>query len=311
MSTKTHARTPHSIALRPLGKTGEEVSMVGLGGYHLGIPKDARESERIIHRAIDAGVTFMDNCWDYHDGESELRMGRALASEGRRDKVFLMTKIDGRTREAAARQIEESLVRLRTDRIDLVQLHEVIRMEDGDVVFRKGGAMEALREAKKAGKVRFLGFTGHKDPAVHLRMLDVAAEHDFAFDTVQMPLNVLDAHFRSFEHGVLPRLVKEGVGVLGMKPIAAGKIVESGAASARECLRYALSLPTSVVITGVETEPVLDQAIDGARTFEPMSDAEKKELLARTARYAKGGKYEEFKTSNEHDGTAKHVHWMG
>src|SRR5438552_2358556 len=200
---------------RTLASTGEQVSVIGLGGYHIGHPSDEQEAIRLIRAAIDRGITFMDNSWDYHDGGSELRMGKALR-DGYRGRVFLMTKIDGRTREAAARQIDESLQRLQTDHIDLVQHHEVIRLEDPDRIFAEGGAQEAMLAARKAGKLRYIGFTGHKDPLVHLRMLDVARAHGFRFDTVQLPLNMMDAHFRSFAHQVVPVAVQEGIGVLGM-----------------------------------------------------------------------------------------------
>src|SRR3989454_1341809 len=211
---------------RALGRTGEKISAIGLGGYHIGVPRDDQEGILIIRKAIDRGINFMDNCWDYHNGGSEERMGRALR-DGYRQRVFLMTKIDGRTRASVAKQIDESLRRLQTDHVDLMQFHEVLRMEDADRIFAEGGGMEAMLEAKKAGKVRFIGFTGHKDPAVHLRTLEVAADHKFHFDAVQMPLNVMDAHFRSFEHKVLPVLVKEKIGVLGMKPIGSGVILQS------------------------------------------------------------------------------------
>src|SRR5213596_1677436 len=199
------ADTKTGMPYRTLGKTGEKVSALGLGGYHIGEPKDEQEGIRIIRGAIDRGINFMDNCWDYHDGGSEIRMGKALR-DGYRDKVFLMTKIDGRTRALAAKQVEESLQRLQTDRIDLMQHHEVIRMEDPDRIFAEGGAMEAVLEAKNAGKIRYIGFTGHKDPRIHLYMLEVAQRHGFHFDAVQMPLNLFDAHFLSFARTVLPEL---------------------------------------------------------------------------------------------------------
>src|SRR5439155_24990873 len=220
---------------RTLGRTGEKVSAIGLGGFHIGVPKDEEEGIRIIRSAIDRGITFLDNCWDYHDGGSEIRMGKALR-DGYRGKVFLMTKIDGRTRQLAAKQIDESLQRLQTDRIDLMQHHEVIRMEDPDRIFAPNGAMEAVLDAKKAGKIRYIGFTGHKDPVVHLRTLEIAAQHHFRFDAVQMPLNVMDAHFRSFAKKVVPVLVKEGIGVLGMKPLASGAILQTKAVTASELL---------------------------------------------------------------------------
>jgi predicted aldo/keto reductase-like oxidoreductase len=295
---------------RQLGRTGEKVSAIGLGGFHIGGVKDEQEGVKIIHSAIDRGITFMDNSWDYHDGGSELRMGKALA-DGYRQKVFLMSKIDGRTKESAARQIDESLKRLRTDRIDLMQFHEIIRMEDPDRIFAPDGAMEAMQAAKQAGKVRFIGFTGHKDPLVHQRMLEVAAAHRFRFDTVQMPLNVMDAHFRSFERKVLPLLQRDGIGVLGMKPMGDKVILESKTVTPIECLHYALNLPTSAVITGIDSMPILDQAIEAVRTFKPMSKAEVATLLARTAQAASTGKYELFKTGVRFDSTAKNPQWLG
>lgn len=292
------------MVYRQLGKTGERVSAIGLGGFHMGIP-DPLTSERIVHAAIAGGITFMDNSWDYHNGESEVRMGRALKG-GYRDRVFLMTKVDGQTRESASSQLDQCLRRLQTDCIDLVQLHEIIRHEDPDRIFGPGGAIEALVEARKAGKLRYIGFTGHKDPKIHLKML----AQDFAWDTVQMPLNCLDAHFRSFEELVLPVLVERGIGVLGMKPLAAGMAVESGVATAEECLRYALSLPTSVVITGCESVGDVEQAIRVGRGFRPMGEAERRDLLARTKPHALAGRLEEYKTTQEHDGTVRNPHWL-
>lgn len=295
---------------RPLGRTGEKVSALGLGGFHIGTPREEPDSLRLIRTAIDRGLTFLDNCWDYLDGASEIRMGKALR-DGYRDKVFLMTKIDGRTRRAAAQQIDECLQRLQTDRIDLMQHHEIIRLEDPDRVFAEGGAMEAVLAAKQAGKVRYIGFTGHKDPLVHLRMLEVAAQHGFHFDAVQMPLNVMDAHFRSFAKQVVPVLVRDGIGVLGMKPLGSGAIMRSGAVTASECLHYALNLPTSVVITGIESLARLDQALEAVRTFKPMTGAEVAALLAKTATLAATGQFERFKTSAGFDGTARHPEWLG
>src|SRR5437879_13101805 len=236
---------------RQLGRTGEEASVIGLGGHHIGRQKEEKESIEIIRTAIDAGVTFMDNCWDYHDGGSEIRMGKAL-KDGYRKKVFLMTKIDGRTKKAAAEQIDQSLQRLQTDVINLMQHHEVLRLEDPDRIFAEGGAQEAVLQAKKAGKIRYIGFTGHKDSVVHLRMLEVAAKHHFRFDSVQLPLNVMDAHFRSFQHQVLPVLLKDHTGVLGMKSMADKNILASGVVTPVACLHYAITLPTSVVITGMQ-----------------------------------------------------------
>jgi aryl-alcohol dehydrogenase-like predicted oxidoreductase len=298
------------MPMRTLGRTGVKVSLLGLGGFHLGIPKDDKEAIRIIDAAMDHGVTFLDNCWDYNGGKSEERMGAALSEGGRRQKAFLMTKLDGRTRESAAGQLEQSLKRLRTDMIDLVQVHEVIRMEDADRVFGPGGAIEALVAAKKAGKLRFIGFTGHKDPAIHLHMLDVAAKHGFTYDTVQMPVNVLDAHYKSFERNVIPRAKASDTAVLGMKALGSGLILQSGVVDARECLRYSMSQPVSVQITGCDTMGVLEQALSVALGFQPLSDPETKQLLARTAPAAVAGKYEKFKTSQQFDGTAQNPKWL-
>jgi aryl-alcohol dehydrogenase-like predicted oxidoreductase len=299
------------IPTRPLGRTGEQVSCIGLGGWHLGFDhlKEPLAIE-IIRRAIDAGITFMDNCWDYNDGRSEERMGKALR-DGYRERAFLMTKIDGRSKQAAAKQLDESLRRLKTDRIDLVQHHEILRFEDPHRIFDPEGAQAALVEAREAGKLRFIGFTGHKDPRIHLYMLEMAREHGVAFDAVQMPLNVMDAHYRSFERLVLPELVRHGIGVLGMKPLANGQILESGTVSAPECLRYALSLPTSVVITGCESKRDLDQAIEVARGFEPLSAAERERLLGKTVDAAASGRFELFKTTSVYDGTAQNPDWLG
>ena len=303
-------RKAGEMIYRALGRTGEKVSAIGLGGFHIGVPGNEDEGVRIIRSAIDGGINFMDNCWDYHDGGSEVRMGKALR-DGYRDKVFLMTKIDGRTKELAAKQIDESLHRLQTDRIDLMQHHEVIRMEDPDRIFAEGGAMEAVLEAKNAGKIRYIAFTGHKDPLVHLRTLEIAARHTFRFDAVQMPLNVMDAHFRSFAQQVVPALVREGIGVLGMKPLASGAILQTKAVTAVECLHYALNLPTSVVITGMDSMERLAQALEAARTFKPMSQEQVATLLSRTARAAATGNYERFKTSTAFDATARHPEWIG
>ena len=300
-----------SMTYRTLGRTGEKVSLIGLGGYHIGSVDDPNLAIRIVRTALDRGINFLDNCWDYHDGESERRMGQALR-DGYRQKAFLMTKFDGRTKAATAQQIDESLKRLETDHIDLIQYHENIRMEDPDRFFAPTGPLEALLDAKKAGKIRYIGFTGHKDPVVHLRMLEVAAANKFHFDTCQMPLNVMDAHFRSFTQQVVPRLVEQGIGVLGMKPLANGFVFESGAnVTAAECLQYALSLPTSVVITGCESMERLEQAIHVAETFKPMSREQMEALLAKTRTAALTGKFEPFKTTNMFDGTAQNPQWMG
>ena len=301
----------NGMIYRTLGKTGEKVSAIGIGGFHIGSTADPNEGIRIVRAAVDRGINFLDNCWDYHDGESELRMGRALR-DGYRQKAFLMTKFDGRTRKSTAKQIDESLARLETDHIDLMQYHENIRLEDPDRFFAEDGPLEALVEAKKAGKIRYIGFTGHKDPVVHLRMLEVAGAHKFHFDSCQMPLNVLDAHFRSFTHQVVPKLVEQGIAVLGMKPLAEGIVFTSGSGvTAIECLHYAMSLPTSVVITGCETMERLEQAIHAAETFQPMSPQQIEALLAKTKTAALTGKFEPFKTTTIFDGTAQNPQWMG
>jgi aryl-alcohol dehydrogenase-like predicted oxidoreductase len=303
------AATAAEMPKRPLGKTGVMVSMIGIGGSHVGDPSDEADAVRIVRTAVDRGVTFLDNCWDYHKGESEVRMGKALR-DGYRDKAFLMTKLDGRTKQAAAAQLEQSLRRLQTDRIDLVQVHEVIRATDPDRVFGPGGAIEALVEAKRAGKLRFIGFTGHKHPDIHLKMLAAADAHGFAFDAVQMPLNVMDAHYESFEKKVLPVLLEKKIGVLGMKSMGGGIILKSKAVTPVECLRYAMNLPTSVVITGCDSVGVLEQAIATALAFEPLGPAEVAAVLDKTREAAKNGEYEKFKTSEHFDGTAKNPKWL-
>jgi len=306
----TVQRDPEMI-YRSLGRTGEIVSAIGVGGFHLGLETvDEALAVRIVRAAIDRGVTFMDNCWDYNDGLSEIRMGKALR-DGYRDGVFLMTKVDGRSRKEAAKQLDESLRRLGVDHIDLVQHHEVIRFEDPHRIFHEQGANAALLEAREAGKLRYIGFTGHKDPRIHLHMLDVASEHGFVFDAVQMPLSLLDAHYRSFERQVLPRLVERGIGVLGMKSMAEGIIPRTGAVTPLECLHYALNLPTSVVITGIDSLAILDQALEAVRTFRPLSDEQVRSLLARTAAAASSGELEPFKTTSLFDGTAEHPEWLG
>jgi predicted aldo/keto reductase-like oxidoreductase len=290
---------------RTLGQTGARVSAISIGGAHAARPTDPAETTRIIRTAIDGGITFLDNCWDYSNGEAEVRMGHALR-DGYRQKVFLMTKIDGHYADAAARQIDQCLERLQTDYIDLMQIHEVIRLDDPERAFAPGGTMEALLAARQAGKIRFIGFTGHKDPEMHLKMLRMP----FEWHTVQMPLNCVDTHHRSFEALVLPVLVERGIGVLGMKPLAAGEAVRQGVATAEECLRYALSLPTSVVITGCDSMPILEQALRVWRDFTPMTPAEMDALRARTAAAAQGGGLEGYKTSGRFDGTVRNPHWL-
>src|SRR5580765_2485242 len=297
-----------NIPYRTLGRTGEKVSMVGVGGYHLGIPSED-EAIRIVRTALDEGINFLDNCWDYNKGASEERMGKALR-DGYRKKAFLMTKIDGHTKVAAQQQIEESLRRLQTDHLDLLQFHEVIRGTDPEQIFTKG-AFEAVQEAKKQGKVRYIGFTGHKSPDIHAKMLEMAFAHNFTFDTVQMPLNVMDAHFNSFEKKVLPVLVKHGIGVLGMKSMGDKLILNSKTVTPVECLHYAMNLPTSVVITGCESMEILQQALDAARSFQPMSAAEVSSLLAKTATAAAKGEFERYKTSHDFDSTVQNPEWLG
>jgi aryl-alcohol dehydrogenase-like predicted oxidoreductase len=299
---------------RKLGRTGVDVSLLGLGGFHIGLPPDEQVAIRIVRTAVDHGVNFMDNCWDYNDGKSQVWMGHALG-DGYRKKVFLMTKIDGRTRKAAAQQIDQCLQSFGTDVIDLVQIHEVIRMSDAERVFAPGGAMEALIAARKAGKIRFIGFTGHKSPDIHLKMLNTGFAHGFTFDTVQMPLNVMDAHYESFERKVLPVLVKHDIGVLGMKPLGSGLFFRSRALAQRsvtpiDCLQYSMNLPTSVVITGCDTVGILKQGIDAAYRFKPMDAAHVKPLLDRTAAEASRGTWEKYKTSPAFDGTSQHPWWL-
>ena len=294
---------------RTFGKTDIKVSALGLGGFHIGVPEDENDGIRIVRAAVDAGINFLDNCWDYHNGKSEVVMGKALR-DGYREKVFLMTKFDGRTKESTARQIDESLKRLQTDRIDLMQFHENIRLEDPDRFFAPNGPLEALEEAKKAGKIRFIGFTGHKDPIVHLRMLEIAAQHNFHFDSCQMPLNVLDTHFRSFERNVVPKLVEQQIAVLGMKPLAEGEIPKSGVVSAIDCLHYSLSLPTTVVINGCDSMERLHQALEAVRTFKPLSETAMNTIRAKTKQVAMTGRLEGFKTTSVFDGTAQNPHWM-
>jgi predicted aldo/keto reductase-like oxidoreductase len=307
----TFAETRNHIPYRILGRTGEKVSAIGIGGYHLGRQGlEADESIRIVRSALDEGINFLDNCWDYNGGESEIRMGKALR-DGYRQKAFLMTKIDGRDKATATSQINDSLKRLQTDRIDLLQFHEVIRESDPDRIFAAGGALEAVQQARKAGKVRYIGFTGHKSPEVHLKMLATASSHQFRFDAVQMPLNVMDHHFSSFETEVLPVLLKENIGVLGMKPMGDHFILQSKTVTAVECLHYPMNLPTSVVITGCDSLPILEQALNAARSFQPMSKEQVATLLAKTAQAARSGEYELYKTSHHFDGTFQNPQWLG
>jgi len=296
---------------RTLGITGEQVSAIGVGGWHLGLKSvDEQLAIRIVRSAIDRGINFLDNCWDYNEGASEVRMGKALR-DGYRERAFVMTKIDGRTKKEAAKQLDESLKRLQVDCVDLVQHHEIIRFEDPHRIFHDDGANAALVEARDAGKIRYIGFTGHKDPRIHLYMLEIATENGFQFDTVQMPLNVMDAHYRSFEKLVLPELVEQGIGVLGMKSMASGVLLKSETVTPIECLQYALSLPTSVVITGIDSMEILDQAFAVAESFHPLSDGERNALLRKTREAAANGRFEPFKTTSIFDGTAENPEWLG
>jgi aryl-alcohol dehydrogenase-like predicted oxidoreductase len=299
---------------RQLGRTGLEVSLIGLGGFHIGLQKQEQESIQLIRTAIDRGITFMDNCWDYNKGVSEIRMGKALR-DGYRDKVVLMTKYDGRTRQAAAEQIDESLKRLQTDHVDVIQFHENIRMEGPDRFFAEGGALEAVMEAKKAGKIRFIGFTGHKDPLVHLRMLEIARLHNFHFDTCQMPVNVMDNSFRSFQRQVLPLLVDQGIAPLAMKTFAdhfvLDEVLRLKVATPIELLHLSMTRPVSVVITGIDNMQVLEQALEAAKTFSPMSPEQADDLIQRTRDAALTGKFEKFKTTTHFDGTTQSPQWLG
>jgi predicted aldo/keto reductase-like oxidoreductase len=296
---------------RTLGRTGQRVSIVGLGGAHIGLPSvsDA-DSVRIVRTAIENGINFMDNSWDYNGGQSEIRMGKALR-DGYRENVFLMTKLDGHDAKTATAQLHESLRRLQVDHVDLIQFHEVIRMDDPEKIFAPSGALEGMLKARQAGKVRYIGFTGHKSPEIHLHMLDTGFRNSFTFDTVQLPLNVMDAHYDSFAKLVVPVLVQHNIGVLGMKPMGAQIILRSGVVNAQECLRYALSLPTSVVITGCDSISILQQAIDAARNFRPMTGDERAALLARTAPVANHGKYEIYKTTHHFDATWQNPQLLG
>ncbi len=277
---------------RTLGRTGQKVSCLGLGGSHIGKPKVSdQEGIRLIREALDRGLNFLDNSWDYNNGESEIRMGKALR-DGYRQKAFLMTKFDGRTAQEASKQIDESLKRLQTDHVDLLQFHEVIRFDDPDRFFAPGGASEALMAARKAGKTRYIGFTGHKDPHIHLYMLELSRKNNFQFDTVQMPINVMDAHFRSFRNLVVPVAEKMGLGILCMKSMGSGVILKSNTVTPVECLEYSLSQPVAVVITGIDSQHVLDQAFQVGSNFKPLTEQQITAILDKTTRAAARGKYE-------------------
>jgi len=308
--TSRIAQNP-DMKYRPLGTTGERVSMIGMGGFHLAKPGGATKDEAVnlVHAAIEAGITFFDNSWDYNDGESERRLGLALQN-GYRDRVFLMTKNDGRTTKEFNRQLDESLSRLKTDHLDLIQFHEIIRMGDPDAVFTRGG-IEAAMRAREAGKLRYIGFTGHKSPAIHKHMFEVADQHNFHFDTVQMPLNVMDAHYDSFEQIVLPIALAHGTAVLGMKTFGDDFIVKSGAATPLEMLHYPMGLPTALQVCGIDHQPILQQALDAVRSYAPMTPEQRQALLAKTAKLAADGSTEKYKTSHHFDSTVQNPHWLG
>jgi len=302
----------HDIPKRRLGRTNEQVSMVGLGGFHIGKP-DIPDGDaiKLIHSAIDRGITFLDNSWDYNNGNSELRMGRALSVKGYRAKVFLMSKIDGRTKEAFNKQFDETLHRLIVDHVDLIQFHENIHDDDADRIFAAGGAFEAALAAKQAGKTRFIGFTGHKSPKLHLHMIEMAAKHDFTFDTVQMPLNVMDAHYESFEKHVLPVARERDMGIIGMKTFGDHAILDTNALPPIDMLHYGFNLPTSVVVTGIDKPEILDQAIEAATSFKPLDASKVAALLAKTRELAKSGESELYKTTHFFDSTVQNPSWLG
>jgi aryl-alcohol dehydrogenase-like predicted oxidoreductase len=293
---------------RILGRTGAKVSIIGIGGYHIGQPRDPDYGIKIIRTAIDNGVTFMDNSWDYHLGESERRMGLALR-DGYRQKVFLMTKVDGRKQATVEWQFAECLKRLQTDYVDLLQIHEVIRDTDPDMVFGKDGAIEALLKLKKAGKARFIGFTGHKTPAMLLKMIRLADAYGVTFDTVQMPLNVMDAHYDSFQREVLPVATAKNMGVIGMKAFGDNFILQSSTVTPIEALHYTMNLPISTLVTGCDWMDYLTQALDAARSFRPMTQAQVAAILAKTEVAAQNGQYEYYKTRDTFDGTARNLGW--
>lgn len=287
-----------SIPLRNLGKTGVQISALGLGGHHLGAAKDEKTAIEIVHRAVEGGITFYDNCWEYNRGKSESWLGLGL--KGLRDKVFVMTKVctHGRDGSLATQMLDQSLRRLQTNHVDLWQIHGVTFQNDPDLFIRKGGAAEALLKAKEQGKVRFLGFTGHKDPDLHLAMLNTG----FPFDAVQMPLNPFDSTFRSFEQKVLPVLNQRGIAPLGMKPIGGhGEPVQKGVLTATEALRYAMSLPVATTISGAEEMHILEQNLQIAQNFTPLTPAEMQALRERCKHYAGDGRFELYKTSIKFD----------
>ena len=296
------------IPTRPFGRAGERVSLLGLGGWHVGLPKSDRAAVRLIHAAVDAGITFLDNAWDYNDGLSETRMGQAIAD--RRDRVFLMTKVctHGRDGKVAMRQLEDSLRRLRTDHLDLWQIHEVVFDDEPDRHFAKGGVVEALERAREQGKVRYLGFTGHKSPALHLSMLS----RGFAWDACQLPLNCFDATFRSFEREVLPVLEAQGIAAIGMKSLGGdGRFISAGVVTAEAALSYAMSLPVATVVSGIDSPRVLAQNLAVARGFNSMTARAREALRRRVSTVAADGRFELYKTSAKFDGVeARRVHGL-
>lgn len=300
--------TPQAMTYRELGTTGATVSAIGLGGFHLGLPEDPGVAREMVRRAVDGGITFMDNCWDYHLGESEVRMGKGLR-DGLREQVFLMTKLDSHSRDGALRQFEQSCDRLETNWIDLLQIHEVIRPEDPATLLRPGGAIETYLELKAQGAVRFIGFTGHKDPSIHRAMIETAEAEGVHFDAVQMPVNAFDANFRSFTNEVLPLCRQYGIGVIGMKPLGAGRLLEAGVLSAPELLRWALSQPVGTVVTGCQSLADVDQAIAVASDFAPLPAEELERMSSVASDSARDGRFEGYKTTHEYDGTLNSPEW--
>lgn len=298
-----------AMTYRRFGDHDVEVSAIGLGGFHLSEFDDADLAVEVVRAAVDGGITFMDNCWDYHLGESERRMGRALR-DGYRDRAFLMTKLDSRSADGTLRQFEESLDRLETDHVDLLQLHEVIRDEDVDRAFAVGGCIETYLKLKEEGAVRFIGFTGHKDPAIHLRMLDAAEQRGIRFDAVQMPVNALDATFRSFSEQVIPVCRERGIAVIGMKSLGAGEFLGHSDVSPTDLLRWSLSQPVTTLVTGCESVEQVRQALGAADDFEPLSAAEQARLVDTVRPLAFDGRLERWKTATEFDGTSNSPEWM-
>jgi len=303
--------TVNGIGRRTLGDSGVQVSIIGIGGYHLGLSSvSEQEAIRILRKGLDEGINFLDNCWDYNGGVSEERMGKAL-QDGYRQKAFLMTKIDGRTGVEARRQLEESLKRLKTDHIDLLQIHEVIRMQDPAQAFLPGNVIDVLKQLRQEGKISFIGFTGHKSPDVHLHMIETAEKHGFRFDTVQMPVNALDEHYNSFSQKVIPVAQRHGTAVLGMKPLSNGAILKTPGVTAIEALHYAMSVPITLTITGCESMANLEQALGIARNFKPMTPQQKLAILEKTEPASVDGKFEDYKSSHIYDGTFHNPKWLG